>query len=78
MIALGSVTSNDKGQLAIIKKYEIGEICHSPENLPATLDGMLAQKDRYVRNIDRLLEQTFSTFEEKAEVLRKALYTEIR
>lgn len=68
-IALGDVPSNDKGSLAIIEEYGVGEICPSPGPLATTLEHVLRNRARYVGNIDNLLASVPPGFNEKAALL---------
>lgn len=68
-IALGDVPSNDKGSLAIIEEYGVGEICQTPDGLSQTLESVLQDRARYIASIDNLLANVPPSFNEKAALL---------
>lgn len=70
MIIYGKMTSNDKGTVGIIKKYNTGKVCDKKGDLIKSLIEILENKDRYQKNIDLLLSKYPSTYEAKAIVIR--------
>ena len=69
-IALCPVTSNDRGTLGMIEKYQVGGICKKKTDLAKTLSGILDNKSEYRDNIDSLLREYPSTYEEIREKIR--------
>jgi UDP-N-acetylglucosamine:LPS N-acetylglucosamine transferase len=70
MITFDVVTSNDKGTLTMIEKYNLGEICSNKSDLVEEMEKLLRDKETYKNNIDNLLSGYYTTYEEKGEALR--------
>lgn len=70
-VVLEPVLSNDRGTLAIIKKYGTGEVCHRPEELTETICKVLDNNRWYRQNIEELLSKYPRTYEEQKERLRE-------
>ncbi len=70
-VVLEPALSNDRGTLAIIKKYGTGEVCRRPEELPATVYKVLDNNRQYRQNIEGLLSRYPRSYEEQGERLRK-------
>lgn len=73
MITFEVATSNDKGTLTMINKYEIGEICRSKKDVAASMEKLLANKEQYKENISKLLSKYYETYEEKEAALRSII-----
>jgi UDP-N-acetylglucosamine:LPS N-acetylglucosamine transferase len=73
MLTFDKVTSNDKGSLTMIEKYSIGEVCSDKGELVPAMEKLLAYKDEYKDNIDKLLSGYYSTYEDKKEALRSII-----
>jgi hypothetical protein len=70
MITFDVTTSNDKGTLTMISKYKIGEICSSKKELAYAMERLLADKEEYKDNINKLLANYYETYEEKKAAIR--------
>lgn len=73
MITFDVVTSNDKGSLTMINKYEIGEVCSNKKSLVPALEKLLANEDKYINNITNLLANYYETYEQKVDALRSII-----
>jgi UDP-N-acetylglucosamine:LPS N-acetylglucosamine transferase len=73
MITFDKVTSNDKGSLTMIEKYNIGEVCSGKGELVQAMEKLLEYKDEYKSNINKLLKNYYSTYEDKREALRNII-----
>lgn len=73
MITFDLVTSNDKGSLTMINKYKIGEVCSSKKELVPAMEKLLASKEEYKENINKLLANYYETYEQKRAALRSII-----
>lgn len=73
MITFDVVTSNDKGTLTMINKHEIGEVCSSKKELVPAMEKLLAGKEEYKENINKLLANYYETYEGKKAALRSII-----
>lgn len=73
MITFDTVTSNDKGTLTMIEKYNIGRVCSDEDELLPALDELLVKKDEIKGNIEKLLRGYYQTYEDKKLALRSII-----
>lgn len=73
MITFEVATSNDKGTLTMINKYEIGEVCSSKKEVVTAMEKLISNKAKYRENISMLLSQYYKTYEEKEAALRSII-----
>ncbi|GEM_PF-803975 len=73
MITFDTVTSNDRGTLTMIEKYNIGKICSDEDELIPLLDELLENKDEHKTNIEKLLRGYYSTYEDKKLAIRSII-----
>lgn len=73
MVTFSEVTSNDKGSLTMIEKYNIGEICNHERELVPSLEKVLNKRSEYVLNINNLIDKYCVTYEEKKKLLREVI-----
>lgn len=73
MITFEVATSNDKGTLTMINKYEIGEVCSGKKEVVAAMEKLLTNKQQYEENISNLLSKYYKTYEEKEAALRSII-----
>jgi hypothetical protein len=66
-------TSNDRGAITLMQKYETGEVCKRPKDLVHALNKILNNRDRYRHNIEQLLSMYYITYEEKKAKLRELI-----
>lgn len=73
MITFDKVTSNDKGTLTMIKKYDIGEVCEDEDTLISAMEKILKNKAAYQSNINTLRQMYCFTYEEKEKLIREVI-----
>lgn len=73
MITFEVATSNDKGTLTMINKYEIGEVCSGKKDVVASMEKLLKNKEQYRENMNKLLSGYYETYEEKKAALRSII-----
>ncbi|MBL4936700.1 hypothetical protein JK636_13130 [Clostridium sp. YIM B02515] len=69
-ITFRRATSNDKGTLTMIEKYNIGKVVESNREIVKALEDILESKEQYQNNIEKLLNKYCRSYEEKGELLR--------
>lgn len=69
-ITFRKVTSNDKGTLTMIEKYNIGKVVEDKNEVISALDHILSNKSTYQNNIEQLLNMYCRSYEDKKELLR--------
>lgn len=69
-ITFRKCTSNDRGTLTMIDKYNIGKVVEGKDNLGSALEEILSSKKQYEYNIKELLNMYCRTYEDKKEMLR--------
>lgn len=72
-ITFRKATSNDKGTLTMIEKYNIGKVVEDKKEAVKALEDILSNKRLYQNNIEKLLSQYCSSYEDKKELLREII-----
>lgn len=73
MVTFEVATSNDKGTLTMINKYQIGEVCSGKKDVVSIMEKLLENKEQYSENISKLLSGYYETYEEKKAALRSII-----
>ncbi len=69
-ITFRKVTSNDRGTLTMIEKYNLGRVVENEREVPAALEAILNNKEQYKGNIEKLLSCYCRTYEDKMLLLK--------
>lgn len=69
-ITFRKATSNDKGTLTMLEKYNIGKVVEDKNEVAAALEVVLNNKEQYKSNIEKLLSEYCRTYEDKKELLK--------
>ncbi|SKA83932.1 Glycosyltransferase family 28 C-terminal domain-containing protein [Clostridium sp. USBA 49] len=72
-ITFQKATSNDKGTLSIIEKYNIGKVINKNEDIKEALEEILSNKDIYKENINNLLNMYCNSYEDKKKILKETI-----
>lgn len=72
-ITFRKATSNDKGTLTMIEKYNIGKVVEKNSEVAVALEAILTNKSFYKNNIEKLLNQYYKTYEDKKEFLKEVI-----
>jgi UDP-N-acetylglucosamine:LPS N-acetylglucosamine transferase len=72
-ITFRKATSNDKGTLTMIEKYNIGKVVEKNSQVAAALEDILSKKNYYKNNIEKLLSHYCTTYEDKKEFLKEVI-----
>lgn len=75
-ITFRKATSNDKGTLTMIEKYNIGKVVEGKEDLVAALEEILKNKSTYVENIEKLISKYIPSYEDKTALLKNIILTD--
>ncbi|MCM8711144.1 hypothetical protein M2651_08895 [Clostridium sp. SYSU_GA19001] len=73
-ITFRKATSNDRGTLTMIEKYNIGKVADNKSEVVEALEDILGNKRLYQNNIEKLLAKyNNSTYEDKKELLKEIM-----
>lgn len=72
-ITFKKATSNDKGTLTMIEKYNIGKVIDNNYDIAEALEEILRNKKQFQDNITSLLKLYCSSYEDKKELLRNII-----
>jgi UDP-N-acetylglucosamine:LPS N-acetylglucosamine transferase len=75
-ITFRKATSNDKGTLTMIEKYNIGKVIESKEDIAAALEEILNNKELYANNIEKLINKYTLSYEDKTELIKNIILTD--
>ena len=75
-ITFRKATSNDKGTLTMIEKYNMGKVIESKEDLAPALEDILNNKELYVNNIEKLINKYTLSYEDKTELIKNIILTD--
>jgi len=73
MLAYGRTLTNDAGTCSMIEKHSLGRVCREEAGLSEQLSMILADRNAYKENIEKLLSQYPKSFHEKADLLRRII-----
>lgn len=70
-ITFKRATSNDKGTLTMIEKYNIGKVIDKKHDIVKALEEILGNKKQFENNIKNLLNRYCGSYEDKKKLLRE-------
>ncbi|MEN6351314.1 MAG: glycosyltransferase [Syntrophomonas sp.] len=70
VITFKLATTNDRGTLTIINKYQLGKVCRHYRDLSHCLNLILDNKESYIKNIERFLSSYPCDWEEKRTIIK--------
>ncbi len=73
VISFKLATTNDRGTLAIINKYQLGKVCADYQDVTPCLNMVLDNKEVYIENIEKLLSSYPLDWEEKIAILKELI-----
>lgn len=66
-------TSNDRGTLTMIEKYNIGKVVEDNKEVVDALEAILCNKEQYKDNIEKFLSGYCRTYEDKMQLLKDVI-----
>ena len=66
-------TSNDRGTLTMIEKYNIGKVVEDNKEVVDALEAILCNKQQYKQNIEKFLSGYCRTYEDKMQLLKDVI-----